>query len=162
VDAGLVYRTHARAVLAYLRGQGADDPEDVLGEVFLHVARSLHRFRGNDEELRRWLFTIARNRLIDDRRHRARRPQISGQGSPDQPMSVETSPIDPELIDALRTLTPDQREVVLLRFVADLSLDDIAAVTRRSAGAVKSMQHRALAQLARILTAPGSAVPGDG
>ncbi len=63
---------------------------------------------------------------------------------------------------ALGRLTPDQREGVVLRFVADLALKEVAALTGRTEGAVKSMQHRALAQLARTLRDPGCAVPGDG
>lgn len=157
-----MYRRHAQGVLAYLRGQGADDAEDLLGEVFLQVARSLPRFRGDDEDLRRWLFTIARNRLIDDRRRRARRPRTADAAVPDRPAPAPLAALDPELIGALAQLTPDQREVVVLRYVADLSLADVAEVTRRSAGAVKSLQHRALEQLARTLSASGSAVPGDG
>jgi RNA polymerase sigma-70 factor (ECF subfamily) len=56
--------------------------------------------------------------------------------------------MDPALVAALDTLTPDQREVVVLRFVADLSLEAVAALTDRAPGAVKSLQHRALRNLA--------------
>jgi DNA-directed RNA polymerase specialized sigma24 family protein len=52
--------------------------------------------------------------------------------------------------------------VVVLRFVADLPLEEVASITHRTAGAVKAMQHRALDQLARIVDDPSSAVEGDG
>jgi RNA polymerase sigma-70 factor (ECF subfamily) len=162
VDAGDVYRAHARAVLGYLRGQGVDDPEDVLGEVFLQVARALPRFRGDDQDVRRWVFTIARNRAIDDGRRRRRRPRTVGSAPPDRAAPPAAPPIDAELVRALHRLTPEQREVVVLRFVADLPLDEVALVTGRPVGAVKSMQHRALEQLARIVTGAADAVPGDG
>jgi RNA polymerase sigma factor (sigma-70 family) len=162
VDAGAVYRSHARAVLGYLRGQGVEDPDDLLGEVFLHVARALPRFRGDEEHLRRWVFTIARNRVIDDRRRRARRPSTPTDHVPDRAAPDEDGLVDPELVAGLAQLTSEQREVVLLRFVADLPLEDVARITKRTEGAVKSMQHRALAQLARILADPTGAVPGDG
>lgn len=149
-DAGDAYRLLAPAVLGYLRGQGVEDPEDLMGEVFFQVSRSIGTFRGDTEDLRRWVFTIARNRAIDDRRRRARRPAVADAEVPDR-ATPPVDLVDPDLVDALAVLTPDQREVIGLRFVADLSLDDVAAITDRPVGAVKSMQHRALARLGRIL-----------
>jgi RNA polymerase sigma factor (sigma-70 family) len=149
-DAGDAYRLLAPAVLGYLRGQGVEDPEDLMGEVFFQVSRSIGTFRGDTEDLRRWVFTIARNRAIDDRRRRARRPVAADVEVPDR-ATPPVELVDPELVDALAALTPDQREVVGLRFVADLSLDDVATITERPVGAVKSMQHRALGRLARTL-----------
>lgn len=161
-DAGEAYRQLAPAVLAYLRAERAPDPEDILGEIFLQVARDVRRFKGSDDELRRWVFTIARHRLIDARRRRARRPQVDDAAIPDTPSPDENAdPVDPELISALAQLTPEQREVVVLRFVADLSIEEVAAMTKRKPGAVKAMQHRAVSQLARILGGPGDAYPGD-
>lgn len=148
-----MYRAYARGVLGYLRGQGVADPEDVLGEVFLNVASSLHRFHGDEDQLRRWVFTLAHHRIIDDRRRRARRPQIADSELPDRAAPPHEEAIDPELIAALGQLTPEQREIVLLRFVADLPIDVVADLTERSAGAVRSLQHRAIAQLARTLGA---------
>jgi RNA polymerase sigma factor (sigma-70 family) len=153
VDAGDVYRQLAPAVLGYLRGQRVPEPDDVLGEVFLQVTRSLPRFRGDEgEELRRWVFTIARNRVIDDARRRSRRGRLGRIG----PASEEAAPstdeaVDPDLLLAMGLLTPEQREVVALRFIADLSLEDVARITGRTTGAVKAMQGRGLASLARIL-----------
>lgn len=165
MDAATAYRTFAPAILGYLRGQGVAEPDDLLSEVFLQVARSLPRYRGEDDDLRRWIFTIARNRVIDDHRRRRVRPVIADRAVPDLPATAivgEVEPVDPVLLAALERLTPDQREVVVLRFVADLALEDVARVTKRSVGAVKTMQHRALAQLARILAEPACAVDDDG
>lgn len=148
VTAEAVYRDLAPQVLGYLRGQGAAEPEDLLGEVFVHVARDLHRVEGDAERVRRWVFTVARNRLVDDRRRRSARPRTSGDPVPDLPASAPVDHgIDPAMLAALRQLTDRQREVVVLRFVADLSLQDVARITRRPTGAVKALQHRALAQL---------------
>jgi RNA polymerase sigma-70 factor (ECF subfamily) len=153
-DAGAVYRELAPVVLGYLRAQGVPEPEDVLGEVFLHVARDLHRVRGDDLAVRKWVFTVARHRVIDDARRRARRPQIMGAPVPDSvdPAHGEPELDDPVLVAALERLTPDQREVVLLRFVADLPVWAVARITRRSVDAVKALQHRAMAQLAATVT----------
>lgn len=162
MDAGEAYRSLGPAVLGYLRGQGAREPEDLLSEVFLHVARSLPRFRGDDDAMRRWVFTIARNRLIDESRRSRRRPSARSGPVPDLPSQASDNPFDPDLVRGLAQLTLEQREVIVLRFVADLAIEEVAAITERAPGAVKSMQHRALAQLARILERSGDAVPGDG
>lgn len=151
MDAGDVYRAYARGVLGYLRGQGVSDPEDVLGEIFLHVSKSLPRFEGDEDQLRRWVFTLAHHRIIDERRKQARRPQIVDAEPPDRPAPPAPEPADPELVGALSQLTSEQREVILLRFIADLPIEEVARLTSRSAVAVRALQHRAMAQLARTL-----------
>lgn len=148
------YRSLAPAVLGYLRAQRAPDPEDILGEVFLQVARDLPKFRGDDEALRRWVFSIAHNRLLDARRRESRRPLVSDRDVPDRPAPPGAEVLDGELAAALAQLTPDQREVVVLRFVADLPLADVAKITHRRVGAVKAMQHRALEMLQQRLGVP--------
>jgi RNA polymerase sigma-70 factor (ECF subfamily) len=123
-DAGDVYRALAPAVLGYLRAQRVPEPEELLGEVFVQVARDLHRVRGDEQDVRRWVFKIARHRMIDDARARRRRPVT--QPASVAPEAVAPEPaaaLDPTLMDALDQLTADQREVVVLRFVADLSLE---------------------------------------
>jgi RNA polymerase sigma-70 factor (ECF subfamily) len=149
IDADAAYRELSSAVLGYLRANGAAEPEDLLGEVFLQVARDGARFRQPDdpEAVRRWVFTIARNRIIDDARRRRRRPQIAGQEVPDRAAPPPPEDLDVALLAALGTLTDDQREVVTLRFVAGLSLETVAQLTRRRVGAVKALQHRALTNL---------------
>lgn len=155
MDAAGAYRALAPAVLGYLRGAGAADPDDLLGEVFLHVARDMGRFRGDDQDLRRWVFTIARHRLVDDRRRRAARPRPADAVVPDAPAPEAPAPFDAELVAALAALTDEQREVVVLRFVADLSLSEVARITGRRVGAVKALQARALENLARAVSPDG-------
>jgi len=150
-SAAEAYRSLAPAVLGYLRAQRGPDPEDILGEVFLQVARDLPKFRGDDDALRRWVFSIAHNRLLDARRREARRPPVADRDVPDQPAVPGPEVLDGELAAALAQLTPDQREVVVLRFVADLPLADVAKITHRRVGAVKAMQHRALEMLQQRL-----------
>jgi len=150
-DPAKLYRQLAPAVLGYVRSQGAAEPEDLLGDIFLQIVRDIARFRGDDTALRRWVFTIAHHRLIDARRRAQRRPATSGGPAPDQAAGPRPEPLDPDLLEALAALTPEQREVVALRFVADLSIEAVAAVTGRSVGAVKALQHRALEALVRNL-----------
>ena len=152
-----LYRRLAPAVLGYLRAQRAPEPEDLLGEVFLQVARDLPRFKGDDDALRRWVFTIAHHRLVDDGRRRRGRPRLAGFEPADaaDPATLEGPGLpDPALSAALGALTAEQRQVVGLRFVADLSLEDVAAVTGRSVSAVKALQQRALTNLRRAVSQP--------
>ena len=168
LTAGDAYKALAPAVLAYLRAQRVADPEDLLGEVFLQVARDIGRFSGDAAGMRRWVFAIAHNRVLDARRRVARRPRVvdgevpeaaaAGSGFGSGSGFAPAEPVDPALVAALASLTPDQREVVLLRFVADLSLEDVARLTRRRVGAVKALQHRGLENLGRILPGAHDAV----
>jgi RNA polymerase sigma-70 factor, ECF subfamily len=151
----MVYRELAPAVLGFLRAQNVAEPEDVLGEVFLQVARDLGGVRGDDLAVRKWVFTLARNRVIDDARRRARRP-IPVRNVPDLPAMKPEEPLSSPLLGAVERLTPEQREVVLLRFVADLPIETVARITHRKTGAVKALQHRALENLAKAVS-PGAA-----
>jgi RNA polymerase sigma factor (sigma-70 family) len=161
--AAALYRELAPAVLGYLRSQRAPEPEDLLGEVFLHVAGNINRCRGDAESRRRWVFTIAHHRLVDSWRRRAVRPVTAGEPLPEHAVATDDlDPVDPDLEAAIDTLTDDQRAVVLLRFVADLSLHDVARITRRRIGAVKALQHRALATLERALAHDPGGIPSDG
>ena len=153
--AAALYQAVAPCVLGYLRAQRAPDPENLLGEVFLQVVRDLPRFRGDDEALRPWVFSIARHRLVDGQRRQARRRAMADAPVPDVASPPPPEPFDPELVAALARLTSDQREVVVLRFVADLSSNAVAELTGRSVGAVKALQHRALDALAGLLPPRG-------
>lgn len=153
-----IYRDLAPAVLGYLRGSGAAEPEDLLGDVFVAVVRGLPDCADDPVALRRWVFTVAHHRLIDERRRgttRARDVSLDSQPEPivdgvydELLIRLSASPA----VEALATLTPDQRSVVLLRDVADLSVADTAHVLNKLPGAVKTTHRRALAALARRLS----------
>src|SRR5512132_2244997 len=86
-----LYRDTAPPLLPYLKARGAIDPDDTLGEVFVRVVRKLPEFRGGESDFRAWLFTIARHRLIDEARLRARRPEESAYPTPDGAAPDETA-----------------------------------------------------------------------
>lgn len=142
-----VYEALAPAVLGYFRAQRMRDPEGLTGDVFVAVTERLGRFRGDDAALRRWVFTIAHHRRVDEIRRATRRPEVLGD-PPSGPPTRDPAPIDPDLVAALDTLTDDQRDVVLLRYVADLPISEVARITGKRTGAVKMLQARALAALA--------------
>ena len=143
----------AAPVHNYLRASGVEDSENVLGDVFADVMRGLPRFVGDESALRSWVFTIAHHRVVDEqRRGERRRKFVRLMRTEEREPRAETL-TDPELLAALDRLTSDQREVVVLRFVADLSVDAVAALTKRTPGAVKALQHRALRNLAATVSA---------
>ena len=86
-----IYRDLSPAVLGYLRGSGAPEPEDILGEVFLEVARDVAKFEGDQRRFKAWVFTIAHHRLIDARRRVGRRP-VQLVPEPPEPCLLYTSP----------------------------------------------------------------------
>jgi len=149
-----VYDRWAPAVLAAFRAHRVDDPEGLTGDVFVSVARRLGDFDGDDDALRRWIFTIAHNRWVDEVRATARRPRTVPE-EVDRPALPDGEPFDPALARALGTLTDDQREVVVLRHVADLPVADVARLTGRSEGAVKMLCARGLDALAAALAPAG-------
>jgi len=71
----VLYRSLQPGLLAYLRSQRRNDAEDLASETWIAAARGLRRFRGDESDLRRWIFTIARRRLLDLRRDEGRRPR---------------------------------------------------------------------------------------
>ena len=151
-----VYTALAPAVLGYFRSHGIRDAEDLTGDVFVKVTEHLVRFRGSDAALRRWVFTVAHHRLVDEFR-RAGRTTAMGWLDDDRRCEGAGDPLDADLVRAISELTDEQREVIVLRFVADLPLRDVARITGRRTGAIKMAQARGLAALQIALSA--STVP---
>jgi RNA polymerase sigma-70 factor (ECF subfamily) len=158
-----IYKDLAPGVIGYLRGQGAPDPEDLAGDVFLEVVRDLHRFEVDHSQFRSWVFTIAHLRLLDARRRQGRRPvrpaglevlsDKAGSGDSEQ---EALAALGIERIERLlNILSPDQRDVLLLRIVGDLSVDQVATVLGKLPGAVRVLQHRGLARLRRQMSNVG-------
>jgi RNA polymerase sigma factor (sigma-70 family) len=157
----------APAVTGYLRVQGSVEPEDLTSDAFVAILRNLRNFQGDEAGFRSWVFTIAHRRLLDERRRRARRPppepltdtaEALAPNSPaadDVEGAVERS-LGAERVRALcDRLVPDQRDVLLLRLLGDLSIEQIAATLGKSNGAVKALQRRGLAAVGRLLEREG-------
>lgn len=151
-----LWRSYQHLLLRYFRGKGVPDPEDVASVVWIEVASGLVRFEGGEPEFRRWLFTIAARRRIDDMRSTRRRSDRLEREqqlfvAPDSSIPadvVERSDSLDTALAAIRTLPPDQAEAVLLRVLADLSVAEVAAIMGRREGAVRVLVHRGLKRLA--------------
>lgn len=148
-------------VAGYLRVQGAVDVDDLTSEVFVGVLRGIDGFHGTEDQFRAWVFVIAHRRLQDERRRSGRRePTVElddGVGSvADDAADELLRQLAVERVDAMcAKLAPDQRDVVLLRMVGDLSPAQVAGVLGKSEGAVRALQRRGFEALRRILLAEG-------
>jgi RNA polymerase sigma-70 factor (ECF subfamily) len=166
----ILYRWLHPALVSYLRGRAGDEAEDLASETWIAVARGLPSFSGGEPAFRSWVFTIAHRRLIDHHRATARRPRtrtlhaVEGDNH-DGPIELRAGD-DPagEVLDAVAgdeavrrivaLLPRDQAEIVLLRVVGGLAVEDVAAITGRRPGTVRVLQHRALRRLADRLELP--------
>jgi RNA polymerase sigma factor (sigma-70 family) len=158
-----IYRDLAPGVIGYLRAQRAADPESVAGDVFVEVVRDLHRFEGDRSQFRSWVFGIAHLRLLDARRRASRRPV-------EAPLSNDFAALGPmgdveeeallvlgsrRAVRWLNSLSSDQRDVLLLRILADLSVDQVATILHKRPATVRVLQHRGLARLRKLMSTGG-------
>jgi RNA polymerase sigma-70 factor, ECF subfamily len=150
---------HPRLLL-FLRGLDPVAAEDVEAETWFVAARDLADFDGDERQFRAWMFTIARNRLIDWRRYEARRPGVAvtpealDRPADDDPAATALDAVGAEAAIALvrACLPPDQAEVILLRVVGGLQAAEVAAIVGKRSGTVCVLQHRGLRQLADQIT----------
>jgi RNA polymerase sigma-70 factor, ECF subfamily len=163
-----LYRAYSGPLLAYLITQvrRREDAEDLLGEVFLSAMRDLDRFEGNLSGFRAWLYRIASNRAVDLARRNVRRPEdplaiaVERPGDAD-PAGDALGRVDRErLWRAVMALPEAQRAVVAMRLAGGLSSREIAEALGKPVGAIKALQHRALANLTKALGGPYPRVPG--
>jgi RNA polymerase sigma-70 factor (ECF subfamily) len=149
-------------VAGYLRLQGADDPDSLTNEVFLNVFSAIGSFSGDERQFRSWVFTIAHRRLTDERRRSGRQPQVSP-GEPaesaDTGGDVEDEVLRQLNVERVRSLcdrlAPDQRDVLLLRLVSAMTVDEAAEALGKSPTAIKALQRRALAAVRRLFEREG-------
>jgi RNA polymerase sigma-70 factor, ECF subfamily len=159
---GEVYGALAPTVCGYLTLRGAEDPEGLTNEVFLKVFPLLPSLTGGWEGLRTLVFSVTHARLVDDHRRRARGSTTSYVVERDRRTreSAESEALarlgSEELLSVLDLLPDDQRSVVVLRVVADLSVRQTATAMGREESAVVRLQGKALASLRRLLR------PADG
>ena len=146
-----VYNELSPRVLGYLRSHGVEDPESVTQDVFLSLYRRFDRITGGEDAVRTLTFSIAHARMVDHTRARARRPylvEFEAESDPRTSASAEEMATDlmseRGVASLLERLVEDQRDAVLLRIVAGLSLEETAMVMGKSIGAVKQLQRRAL------------------
>ena len=158
----VLYRTYAGPVAGYVRARTSAEVDDLVSEIFTSVFLALDRFSGGEPEFRGWLFTIAKRRIVDDARRRSREvPTTSYERDEDLRVvdSAESDSLDrlgEEWVrSVLDRLAPDQRDVLLLRILGDLTVEQVADALGKTVGAVKQLQRRGIAAAARIAEAEG-------
>jgi RNA polymerase sigma-70 factor (ECF subfamily) len=150
----VIWRELAPVVTGYLTARGVPDAEGLTSDVFVTLLPRLSELTGGVSGLRTFVFSVAHARSVDEVRRRARRP-LSIEFDPRQHDGVSASAEQEALVrvgttqvlDLLDRLNPDHREVLALRVIADLGVEQTATVMRRSVGSIKQLQRRALIAL---------------
>ena len=143
---------------AFLHLGDVQGAEDLASEVMLKLLESINKYQFRGMPFSAWVFRIARNKLIDLHRRRKRRGEVD-LTEPLAAMQISPQALAERALDrgqlqlALKYLTEEQRQVIVLKFIEGFDNGSIARILGRSEGAVKSLQHRALHALRRIMTA---------
>ena len=155
---GALYERYQAGVFRYLYYRVGDRQaaEDLTGEVFLRMIGALPRYRQGGVPFKAWIFQIARNLAVDHFRKQSVRDHVGLDEALVDPQEAVEEAADRSLTSealkaALQSLTVDQREVILLRFVAGMPIAQVAGILNKSESAVKALQRRGLNALRKIL-----------
>jgi RNA polymerase sigma-70 factor (ECF subfamily) len=129
-----------------------DEADGIVGHVFSELLKQLKKGKGPRENLRAYLFQIAYHKIVDNARHRQRTTPLDKISSVSSGESIHTRHEVREQISKLdeiikKLLTPDQRQIILLRFMEDFSLKEVAEITGKSVNNIKVIQNRAIAKI---------------
>jgi RNA polymerase sigma-70 factor, ECF subfamily len=159
-----IYDAFADPIFRYVsfRIRSPEDAEDLTDQVFLKMIEALPAYDDRGLPFAAWLYRIARNLIVDRYRRSAREPLglsegLEARGEGADPFADAAVTLDREAVRvALGSLTEDQRQVVVLRFIEGWDVDEVAAAMGRKPGAVHALQHRALHALHRVLLRSGA------
>ncbi len=153
---GHLYETYLDRIYRYIYFRVTDEQtaEDLISQVFTKAWENLDRYQPSGRPFIAWLYTIAHNTVIDHYRTRKDTVAIENtislaSDAPGPDEQVELHFETDNLRSALQTLTPEQQQVVVLKFIAGMTTDEIAAQLQKSAGAIRALQMRALQALAK-------------
>ncbi|MCT9624917.1 sigma-70 family RNA polymerase sigma factor [Pseudarthrobacter equi] len=146
------YRSFAGPVQGYLKARGVDDPEAVTQDVFLAFYPRVESLTGGLQGAKSLIFSIAHARMVDHYRRLERRPHLTPYDPHDDARTSPSAEEDAVGITGgaaamLEGLADEHQEVLALRIVADLSIEQVAAIMGKSTGAIKQLQRRALQNL---------------
>ena len=153
-----IYERYSAAIYRYIyfRVGEAELAEDLQAEVFLRMLEGMERYEDRGWPISAWLYRIAHDRTVDTMRRRRSRQHVpleAWSGTCDGPDSAVDVQLDyEELNQMLNDLTDEQRQVIRLRFMANMSVQEVARKLGRTEGSVKALQHRGIQSLARRLS----------
>jgi RNA polymerase sigma-70 factor (ECF subfamily) len=150
-----LYLIHFDRIYSYLHMSVGNrhDAEDLTTQTFLKMLESIKRFRFQSAPFSAWLFRIAHNLAMDHFRARRRWqpeeevPEPPGEEEPSAELQAMQSIGRQSMLDLIDELSPEQQQVLTLKFVFNFSNGDVATILGKTEGAVKSLQHRALVSL---------------
>lgn len=152
-----LYRRHVDTIYRYIFARVKDTTvaEDLTAQVFLKALEGLPNYQFTGAPFQAWLYRIAYARTVDYWRQQQRRPHVplTDALSATNPQPEEVVAAKDEWLMALELLsqlTDDQQDVIILRFFGEKSLSEVAETLGKTIGAIKAIQHRALASLARL------------
>jgi RNA polymerase sigma-70 factor (ECF subfamily) len=160
-----LYRRHVDMIYryTYARVRDATVAEDLTAQVFLKAFEGLENYQPRGAPFSAWLYRIAHARTVDYWRQQQRRQEVvlldnlpARSPSPEDVVVAKSE--WKAAVDLLSQLTDDQRDVIILRFIEEMSLAEVADTLDKTVGAVKALQHRALASLARLQRAETSSL----
>ncbi len=154
-----LYKRHVQSIYRYIyyRVGDVNVAEDLTADVFLKALEGLESFTYRGIPFSAWLYRIAHARVMDHFRQQARREflpldeRLAAAEEEGPQVTIEARLEHEELQAAIAQLTTDQQQVIILKFVEGLSNAEVARILGKSEGAVKSLQHRALNSLQRIM-----------
>ena len=153
-----LYDAHVDSVYRYLlyRVREPSDAEDLCSEVFTRAFANIHRYRWQGKSFLAWLYTIARNAVTDRRRRERPTVEIDNAfGLAEEGPTAHERAVHGEAVDALRGavrhLTSEQQEVLVLRFVENRSSREVAKMLGKNEGAIRALQFRALGRLRKLM-----------
>jgi RNA polymerase sigma-70 factor, ECF subfamily len=155
-----LYLLHFDRIYSYLHMSVGNrhDAEDLTNQTFVKMLESIGRFEWRKVPISAWLFRIAHNLAMDH--FRASKRWQPEEDVPEPEDSAESSAEEEALqsigrrsmLEMIENLSPDQQQVLTLKFVFNFGNAEVATILGKSEGAIKSLQHRALATLQRRLT----------
>jgi RNA polymerase sigma-70 factor (ECF subfamily) len=133
-----------------------DEADDIVGHVFSELLKHLKKGTGPRDNLRAYLFQVAYHKIVDQARDRQRTTPLDNIGSVSSGEVINLSHEEKEQIGTLDAvikdlLTPDQRHVILLRFIEDFTLKETAEITGKSINNIKIIQNRAITRLREVM-----------
>jgi RNA polymerase sigma-70 factor (ECF subfamily) len=158
-----IYRRHAQQVYSYIFFRVGDQlaAEDLAADVFVKAIAGIKGFAWRGTPLLAWLYRIAHNVTVDHLKTAARRSQYHAAGETDDVEErrdrIKELDETTDMMRAIRGLTDDQQQVIILRFYHGLSNAEVGRILQKPEGAIKALQARGLRSLRRCIEGQGAA-----